>query len=372
MLFPNDSPLFRSSPPSSDLPSLSFSDKSSPFFVTPKQDQSTLHSSKTPRFNFNTQDVDNFFKREAAVPKTKKRVHSFFQKDDEEPLPIVDKPAEKRVIESSLSNERELERKIIKKSKPGGFKFLLNHVYFALADIFNGKETPINQYELKPYEISLVRFVLAKKLKNKVEKEILESIDLYKEMHLVFIRKILNSQKVKKRRKDEQIKFIFSLIMKHVKKKYIAEENIEERDFDERNFLSFYFKKQSEEKEIDLLCFTNPMESTGIKNPRFKYCNNEYLNLVFSNSKFREASLSFMSNRLERDYKVKVWKKFHNLFSELRVKLKNTEEDKKEEVIKKYVEKSQKKKFVLPWTCWEVEEAKEKFFKQIAKIPIKK
>lgn len=314
-----------------------------------KQDTTTLNTSIKTIFNFEENKVD-----------------LYLNKRKEESSLFVDKQPEKSLSDSPLRTERELERKIIKKAKPGGFKYLLNHVYFSLADIFNGKNIDICQYELKPEEASLVKLIIEKKLGKNVKKSFMDKFCPYNEMDLASIKKLLDTKPVKKKRKDEQLKFIFNLIMKHAKNKYIAE-NPDEKDFSEKDFLSFYFKEQSEKKGIDLLCFGNPIDS-NINNPRYKYFSTEYLELLFSSQRFREFSLNFIQNRLERDYKVMVWKKFYNIFSKLRVELRNIPEDKKEEIIRTYIEKSQKRKFVFPWTCWEVKEAIEKFSKQLKKF----
>ena len=258
-------------------------------------------------------------------------------------------------------------KKVFNKPSKNGKLNILNSLYYALADTFNGNTNVIDAYSLKPYELGLIKWVVKNKLKNQVHKVSVQRLNLQEEGNFKQLQKYIEQDSVRGRKKGEMIRFIFKLTMKGLKKIYKST-SMENKEFNERDFLNYHFKRHSQETGTNIMEYADPLDKTALKNPRFTCLNKEYLSLIFKNEQFKDTFLTYVNNYLENDYKYSVYGKFYHFFKLLRKQLWGTDEDKRISIINEFISKDSKKIMNLPWTCHEVRLAIDKFTKHITRL----
>jgi hypothetical protein len=184
----------------------------------------------------------------------------------------------------------------------------LNKVCGILEQIFSGKIIHLDHFELKLYESSLIHCVMklsfskmfkhyektkkpnkvmtVKNIRNYLEKvDILQlcSDTLRKDFFLV-------------KRKEENLKFIMKNTIKYFRKQFFKNYGYKTSMEHEIEFLNFYFKNHIETYKAPVNVFSDPLNNTMVKNPKYKTLSNEYLARVFGISLFKNMFYFHLEN----------------------------------------------------------------------------
>ena len=268
---------------------------------------------------------------------------------------------------SETSEIRRQGKRVLNKPSKNAKLNVLNRLYCALADTFNGNTSSIEAYSLKPYELGLVKWVVKNKLKNFAHKLSVQHLNLGSEESFKQLQQYMELNSARCRKKGEMTRFIFKLTMKGLKKIYKST-SIENKEFSELDFLNHHFKKHSQDTGTNIMEYADPLDKGDFKNPKFKCLNKEYLSLVFGNEHFRDTFLAYVNMYLENDYKDTVYNKFYHLFKTLRKRLRGMDEVERISIIRDFISRESCKILNLPWSCYEVKLAIETFTKHITKL----
>ena len=214
----------------------------------------------------------------------------------------------------------------------------LNGLYKILIKIFKNENIIENDLKLKKEELNILNYILKRKYNKKMTKK---ELILSSNKQIVIIKKILKT--ISRKRPEECYKFIFSRVVKYLKKK---------TDFKHHeNFYTYYFKEISDEFNIPLLDFNYPFKKSSKKN--YKAFNGIFFGHVFSSKKFKEDFLNYIENIFVEKYKKEIEKKNKMILFKWDRKFK----DKRNmqiilPKIKNYLLKNKKSK--LPWNLKEV------------------
>lgn len=242
----------------------------------------------------------------------------------------------------------------------------LDRLFDSLMRVFLEESDPICKKSLKPIEqILLVRIVKRKFARddwNRVSPILVEFAE--------DIQKIRTPRITEIKRKEERTKFIYKYVLKKLKTQYDRLNNVDS-ELNEP-FYKAYFGELAQKKGYPLHHFFDPSNRKvetylDASQYRFKTINNEFLNLVFSSDLFRTHFLAYLqSPDFLGDYEQKLAKKIHKLLTRWNKSAGCKDADKIEKEADEYFISSKRCK--LPWTTFEVVNARDHFLVNYFKI----
>lgn len=241
----------------------------------------------------------------------------------------------------------------------------------AILKLFLGKELGEEEKELSLCEFEVLLAIFVKKFKgfsldNKYTREEEDSFKLASIQAMNI--KLRNEKSTK--RVEENNKFIFKFLLKHLKKTFYSKKNIDpKKKFSEMLFYRFYFRDLSRSDNIDINNFYDPLYRPGLKNKCFKSFNNEYIRLVFRSKSFFEDFKSLLESDFRQLYLDFVTDKIKEILFPLKKTLMDVEQNEEQErlVFENFSKEfERKKRFKLPWTVCEMECAIQQFIKVLS------
>ena len=267
----------------------------------------------------------------------------------------------------------------------GGRYFLLDEsaerVCETLSTIFKNNSHHQSYSCLEAYEQKLVNSVIYKimaKVQSKnakspkiVMKRLLSDIKekMSKEDINWLIQNVINTFAILVRRKEEKLKFIMKNTLKHFRKQYFKNQGIKASKESELDFLEYYFKQHTENLEIDIQNFSDPLNNTMIKNPSHKTLSNDYFKLIFGVNQFKRLFFHYLDHKFKSNYQAGIKKKFTKMFDNLIRKLEMNLRCDREGIFNEYVKTFMKiKNNKFPWFDKQIDEAIEVFKTHINKL----
>ena len=176
-------------------------------------------------------------------------------------------------------------------------------------------------------------------------------------MYFLFekIKELTKSDSIK--RPEENYKFVFKRCLKHMKEEFKAGQGkkLSKKDI-ERTFYEHYFRRVVEEEKVPLESFFHPKNSKAKTSHCPKTINNVYVENISKSPEFVRDFTGYLTQDLEGEYREVIDAKLNGLVQ--RWENEYQESRNGEEVIRNICQNIEKnKKFKLPWTVREVQEA---------------
>ena len=182
------------------------------------------------------------------------------------------------------------------------------------------------------------------------------------------IRHIINSDSIVVKRKEEKLKFIMKNTLKHFRKQFFKNQGLKYSKESELEFLNYYFKQHKEVYQLDIEHFSDPLNSSFIKNPSHKTLSSDYFKLLFGVDQFRSFFFHYLDHKFKANYQASIKKKFLKMFKDLIRDLEMGLHCDRESIFLNFVEKITKRKGIkMPWFDREIDEALIVFKRHIAK-----
>lgn len=225
----------------------------------------------------------------------------------------------------------------------------LHSLHKLLKKHFKCQELTKKDVQLFPHELLILRSIITRKYKNKINFNI----------ENLFIKDKLNqiTQLHSNKRPEENYKFIFKRCLKYIKDDFKAmmRQKHKKEDMD-RAFYSFYFKEIAESEHVGLENFYHPRNSRSKCKNLPKTINSDYIENICKSRAFITKFLDYAYNHLQKEYEEVIDTKIESLIKKWD-ELFNTNRPKDEIIneITAYIEKNKKCK--LPWNFAEINEA---------------
>lgn len=223
----------------------------------------------------------------------------------------------------------------------------LDKLFALLVKIFTRKELIEADIMLNINELRVLNYILHRKFLKRLNSKDLESSV---STQLSKLTSIITSKSHK--RPEECYKFIFTRVLKFLKKSFRKNFNIKQ-NLDEQ-FYGYYFAELSEKNQESLDTYYYPLTK---KDNKKETLNSSYFNKIFQSKNFINDLVKYVNEHLNEEYKAEIIQKLENLllkwdphFTEEGHKL-----DRSIDEIKMYLMKNKRCK--LPWTLDEVKEA---------------
>jgi len=223
----------------------------------------------------------------------------------------------------------------------------LNKLFSALVKVFTKKELTEADLSVGVNELKVLNYVLHRKyLKRLTSKDIESSIT----NQLSKINGIINSKSHK--RPEECYKFIFTRVLKFLKKSFKKNFNIKQ-NLDEQ-FYGYYFAELAQKNQESLENYYYPLTK---KDNKKETLNSNYFAKIFQSKNFINDLVKYINEHLYEEYKTEIIQKLESLLLKWDPYFGEGEQkpDKHIEEIKQYLMKNKRCK--LPWTLDEVKEA---------------
>lgn len=324
-------------------------------------------------YNIQNKIISNIFKTTNILMKKK---NNYFIIKPEPILNLINSPKKKTLIQKKKNNfvkiiqiEKKLKTNFIKinnfplfKEKSiyekGFFKsqrkkrFKLKYYFdlcFLISQIFKGEIPSYNIFKsINKIHQNLFFSMILKKFENcfyLYEKNWFSNNQIKNKIKFEKICQLIESNKFafSKKRKEENMKFVFNGIIKRLKVKFFQENKIDHPLKNSRKlFYEHYFKKTN-----NLFLFDNLSKSKKI------IFNKKILKIYFISNLFKKDFNYFLKNFFKKIYVKNINKKFEFLFKKYE-KHYHTHEKSSNAIFKNL---KTKKQFKFPWTIYEVEES---------------
>lgn len=143
--------------------------------------------------------------------------------------------------------------------------------------------------------------------------------------------------------------------MKVLKNQYYKKHNLKHNKTHEENFFNDYFLKHSEENDMNIIQYYDPLNISSIN----QTLNLDYLKRIFQNQNFKKDFLECMNNDFLHQYKKSLKKKISTLFEKYHRKMKKSGD---ETATNKFIyQLRNSKRFKFPWCINEVKQAVQYF-----------
>lgn len=223
--------------------------------------------------------------------------------------------------------------------------------------VFLCNELQFEDLQLATSELELLKEVINKKF-GSTFKDASSFFDTNKDQSELLdrVNKMLLKHKSAKR-VEENNKFIYKYTMKYLRKQFYAKKGLKNSKTTEIMFYEHYFSQISEQNNMKLDNFFDPLYKTLNKNPSYKTINNKYLSLIFSSTHFKCDFFDFLKFNFKNTYNQMVPFKLKKFFKKLRSDVVSTQAslDSKEDLLKKFTDKLRyNRKCKLPWTYKEI------------------
>lgn len=233
-----------------------------------------------------------------------------------------------------------------------------------LADIFCGKNVDLDTFELKIKSKEIIYLLLKKKFDIYFQKsEIISSEDDNKDIHIKLNKLIKGILKFKniisKKRKEENMKFIFKTTLKKMKIKYFQIKNLKINRMNDKKFYFYYFQIENKTEFFKKIYSINKK-----KKRKSEFINKKSLALYFSSQKFKNDFLFYMRNHLKSLYMKGIYKKWEVYFKKYENQYQSYDESHENIII--YINNEIRLKY--PWTNFEVDLAIENFYTLLKEI----
>lgn len=223
----------------------------------------------------------------------------------------------------------------------------LSKLFSTLVKVFTKKEITEADLSIGTNELKVLNYVLHRKyLKRLTSKDIESSISI----QLSKINGIVNSKSHK--RPEECYKFIFTRVLKFLKKSFKKNFNIKQ-NLDEQ-FYGYYFAELAQKNQEPLENYYYPLTK---KDNKKETLNSNYFAKIFQSKNFINDLVKYINEHLYEEYKTEIIQKLESLLLKWDPYFAEEEQktEKYIEEIKQYLMKNKRCK--LPWTLDEVKEA---------------
>lgn len=228
----------------------------------------------------------------------------------------------------------------------------LQRVLTILIAIFNGEKVNTKTEDLKDYEAEIIKEFLLRKDKGiKKTEEFRRFQNPNKKENLYLLIKHFEKEESKKRL-EENIKLIFNLTMKQLKKDFQANKKLFTTFCKiDPIFFQYYFEETAERWRLDYSLFYNPL----IQKKNRKNLKHNYIKRLFLSDRFRRDFFSYIeSGRLLRYYEELIPYKLFNILTRFDFYFDAEKNfDKGLELIRRYFRNNKQCK--MPWTRKEVD-----------------
>lgn len=223
----------------------------------------------------------------------------------------------------------------------------LDKLFSVLVKVFTKKE--ITEFDLKMSvnELKVLNYVLHRKyLKRLTSKDLESPITI----QLLKLNGIINSKSHK--RPEECYKFIFTRVLKFLKKSFKKNFNIKQ-NLDEQ-FYGYYFGELAQNNHESVETYYYPLTK---KDNKKETLNSNYFAKIFQSKNFINDLVKYINEHLNDEYKSEIIQKLESLLLRWDPYFREGEQkiEKIIEEIKQYLMKNKRCK--LPWTLDEVKEA---------------
>ena len=319
-----------------------------------QSEQNTFQNSTHPSQGDQEQSILDF---------TQSQLKEYFSETDPGTCPSTCSKNSFRGSEKDASKAR---RKVIKKHGRGRINVLFK-IRRILTEIFSGKEINLNDWELKAYEKSLLKYTLMKKATRRDESCPVSKAHKRADLTNDLLKELINNLNYSEKRKDEIIKMIFKQSLKALKTLFLYEHSFKSQEEGEISFLYHYFSKESETEKLPIMSYADPF-SNNVDNPWFKGLTVGYLRQIFKSECFKSDFFEYMDYFLVGEYHEKIYVKVSKLLKSLRMKMKKVPVHEEEKVVISYINGrglGKKQGLKYPWTDFEVKNAIQVFKKHV-------
>ena len=227
----------------------------------------------------------------------------------------------------------------------------LINVYAILLKVFFNLPVEIEDLELKKSELYLIKEIILRKCKHPPKyKNLAQKTSSVSVAEITEILEYLEQYNSTKR-VEENIKFIFKLTLKRLKKDYqLRQSNMaSDRKLALEDFYGFYFGEFVDTWGLDLQQFTEPLRKKTYQ----KKLNHEYITRIFASKPFKVDFLKHInSGEFKREYQGTIPNKVLKLLSRFDRLFAGEDQQKAVEQVSKYFKGNKQCK--LPWTEKEI------------------
>lgn len=235
---------------------------------------------------------------------------------------------------------------------------LLEGVCEVLSKVFIGSTILYEDLRLENYELKLFKALITKKYIKESENVVDIELKTAISTELVGVLNNIITDFESSKRKEEKTKFIFKNTIKSLKSKYFKTKHLTNTRLNETKFFYSYFEETAKTKHLAIEVFYDPLNSSKYHNPYFRTLSRGYLDLLFSNARFKTDFNNYINNGFIIDYQEKVYQKFYKMFKKLRNRMRSNGKEKFQGLIDDFTNKMfANKRCKLPWTTTEVMEA---------------
>ena len=261
---------------------------------------------------------------------------------------------EEKVKENPLDEEDDKDKRCMidfhVKSNRAQLPNLIN-VYVVLLKVFFNLPIKPEELELKQSKLYLIKEIILRKSKHPSKfasiSQKTSNVTVQDVMEILEYLDQFNSTK----RVEENIKFIFKLTLKRLKKDYQIQKanSINDKKESLNDFFTFYFKEFVDMWGLDIMIFTEPLRKKIYQ----KKLNHEYIKRIFAAKSFKTDFLKHInSGEFKREYQGTIPNKVFKLLSRFDRLFANEDEQATVEVVHKYFKRNKQCK--LPWTEKEI------------------
>ena len=302
------------------------------------------------------------------TPNTSDKDNSIISSEDKEDLFLKHSLFKSK---KSISTPNKCKSEIYYDSR---FGFVLN----SLERMFMGDREPFNYEEFDQFDKAVVEAIITY-LTNRILKKFDNTNRKLYQMHVAqlkrclmnndfngIIQKTFNSEIVRMRRNEENVKFIMKYTMKYLKKEFLYEHHIFDLKKGEELVLKHFFLDHSKKMGLPLDAFSDPLNNTFIVNGTYKTITKDYLYIIFSQEEFKKKFFSYLDNEFKRDYHVIVKKKLKRKLSTVESMLMDNNQTECKDFVTKLSDVLRNEKGCkMPWLDQEIDWAVYSFKKRI-------
>lgn len=257
----------------------------------------------------------------------------------------------KKINEVEIKKKTIYERGFNKQNRKKRFKLKFFYdLCFILNKIFLGGKPKISSFNLCPLKEEILFLILFQKYKKFLTKKMIVKMEKEEllQKKITFFLNLIDSQdfKISRKRAEENMKFIFNMTLKKLKRKFFHIKNLKNNFKNEKHFHSFYFENENNNKILEKIIFIKS------KNSKHHF-NKKDLAIYFMSETFKKDFQIYLNQNFKQIYLKYMTKKWENFFKRYEKDCNNFNK-----CTKKIINQIKiSKRFKLPWNMYEVEHA---------------